>query len=72
MTYSFCETVTATGSSPWHIRLLTDVGQKFGGGADTPALCDREVAWDLEVEITDHHLSHCCKKCAEGYREKTR
>jgi hypothetical protein len=46
-TYSYCEPVTATGTSPWHIRRLTEAGRKLGGGADTPALCGREVSWDL-------------------------
>lgn len=65
--FSFCEPVTATGQSRWHIRPLTDVGPKFGGGADTKALCGREVAWDLQVAITEHHLSHACPVCAEEY-----
>jgi len=68
MTFSFCETVWATGTSPWHIRRLTDVGRKPGGGADTPALCGRQVAWDLEVEITEHHLGHACQACVAAYR----
>jgi hypothetical protein len=38
--------MTASSSSPWHIRELTSVGQKMGGGADTPALCGRTVSWD--------------------------
>ena len=62
--YSFCETVTAGGKTPWHIRSLTSVGKRLGGGADTPALCGRVVAWDLSVDITGHHLTHCCKACA--------
>lgn len=68
MSYSFCETVTAGPSTPWHIRKLTEVGKKLGGGADTPALCGRIVSWDLEVKITSHHLTHCCQVCATTYR----
>lgn len=68
MPYSFCETATAGPRSKWHIRQLTEVGQKFGGGADTPSLCGRDVAWDLEVRLTLHHLqNNACPKCAERY-----
>ena len=68
--YSFCESAWATSRTPWHIRELSAAGRKLGGGADTPAICGREVAWDLEVEITEHHLAHCCQKCAERYRNR--
>ena len=62
--YSFCETVFASSSSPWHIRPLTAKGKKLGGGADTVALCGRVVAWDLNVKMTGFHLSHnACKAC---------
>ena len=71
MTYSFCEIVQASGSTPWHIRLLTKKGKKLGGGADTVALCGREVSWDLNVEITDGHLVHCCKDCVDAYKKAT-
>ena len=67
MIYAFCEAATAGPKSKWHIRQLTEVGPKFGGGADTPSLCGREVAWDLEVDITAHHLQHACPECAERY-----
>lgn len=69
MDHSFCESVHATGTSPWHIRELTAAGRKLGGGADTPALCGRDLCkgWDLNVEMTDHHLSHACKKCVEVF-----
>lgn len=69
--YSFCESVTAGPSSPWHIRILTDKGQKLGGGADTKALCGREVCWDLKAVIDAHHLDkNTCKKCLEEYVKK--
>ena len=68
--YSFCESVMATGESPWHIRPLTAAGRKFGGGADTKAFCGREVAWDLDLEINARRLEHCCRNCAKGYRER--
>lgn len=65
--YSFCETATAGPMAPWHIRELTDKGRKLGGGADTPALCGRAVAWDLQVDMTLHHLKHCCVQCKKQY-----
>jgi len=54
--YSFYETTTARPLAPWHIRPLTSVGQKFGGGADTKALCDTNVSWDLEVPLSNFHV----------------
>lgn len=64
MDYAFCETITAGGASPWHIRKLSDRGPKYSGGADTPALCGREVAWDLRANITPFRIARCCRKCA--------
>lgn len=70
--YSLCETAHARPTSPWHIRPLTDNGAKFGGGADTLALCGRTVAWDLNIKITKHHLDkNTCKTCVEHYEAKT-
>ena len=63
--YSFCETVTAGGASPWHIRKLTSKGKKLGGGADTKALCGRPVGWDIKANINDHALRVCCQGCRE-------
>jgi hypothetical protein len=66
--YSFCETVTATAISYWHIRKLTEKGQKFGGGADTKALCGKEVSWDLRVRFDAHcGADYCCPECFEIY-----
>ena len=59
--YSFCE--EAPGGL-WHIRQLSDVGRKLGGGADTDALCGRRVSWDLSVEIEAHYFKHSCPQCA--------
>jgi len=62
--YSFCESVPSA-MSKWHIRKLTD-----GGGADTNALCEKKVDWDITVAIDEFHLSNnACKKCEEKYRE---
>ena len=47
--YACCERVTATGSSPFHIRELSAAGMFTGGGADTLALCGATVAWDTSA-----------------------
>ena len=61
--FVFCETQYATGTTPWHIRPLTENGIKLGGGADTKSLCGREVSWDLEVEMTNLNLLVSCPAC---------
>jgi hypothetical protein len=66
-TLSSCETMFAV-AKPWHLRKLTAKGYKFGGGADTPALCGRAVAWDVNVPVTKGRLSNSlttCRKCLE-------
>lgn len=70
MEFSFCESVTASSISPWHLRKLTKVGRKLGGGIDTPSLCERvKQGWDLEVEITEFHLEkNTCRDCLRAYR----
>ena len=68
-TYSFCERATATSTSPWHIRRLTDAGRKLGGGADTPALCGCEVAWDLSTEVPTGSFDYVCRQCAKRFVE---
>ena len=66
--YSFCETVTAAPLGLWHIRKLTKNGYKYGGGADTKALCGKKVSWDMAVDITKYHLeNNTCKKCLNEY-----
>lgn len=71
--YSLCERVTATGTSPHHIRVLTERGMLTSGGADTLALCDAKVAWDTsELNLKDlprivansHESFHICVPCA--------
>lgn len=72
--FSFCESVTASSYSNWHIRKLSEIGQKFSGGIDTPSLCEtvslKMGGWDLHVEITEYHLGHACKKCVKIYRKE--
>ena len=65
--YAFCEAATASGSTPWHIRPLTAAGKKLSGGADTPALCGRIVAWDIAVRIVETSLATACPRCRLKY-----
>jgi hypothetical protein len=67
-THSFCETVTASSRSKWHIRPLTKVGKKLGGGADTQALCGRVVAWDLATDVHETHFGYACLECVQAYK----
>ena len=69
--YSFCEPVTAGANSKWHIR---KVGSRLflSGGVDSPSLCGHvqiSKGWDVNVKITERHLSHSCPKCVEEYRK---
>lgn len=63
--YSLCESVHASGRSPWHIRKLTAQGKFLGGGIDTQSLCGHvKYGWDVNVEITPQVLDNCaCKEC---------
>lgn len=67
--YAFCE--NAAGATPWvhwHIRPIGDKGLCPGGGADTDALCGREVSWDIDVEISDDQLEKgICTHCKALY-----
>jgi hypothetical protein len=53
--YAYCESVHATPMSPHHIRKLTAAGMKSGGGADTAALCGRDLraGWDTSPVKAD-------------------
>jgi hypothetical protein len=71
--YSFCETVTAGATTSWHLRKLTDIGRKLGGGADTPALCGRKISWDLTVVVRRFEIASgriapkVCRECRRAY-----
>lgn len=72
--YSFCESLWASSKSRWHIRKLTSVGRKTGGGVDTASLCTHVQpgkGWDLEVPITEQHLTHCCEACRTALLQET-
>ncbi|MFE6967239.1 hypothetical protein ACFVAJ_19325 [Agromyces sp. NPDC057679] len=72
--YTYCETATAGPTTPNHIRELSEQGMKTGGGADTKALCGREVAWDLreadllnlEAESDDVGYTFICPSCRDA------
>jgi len=72
--YSFCEFHFAGPLSPWHIRKLSDKGPKYGGGIDTPSLCERsDLGWDIKANITLAGLAdYTCKRCAEVYNSKVK
>jgi len=79
--FAFCEPVWVTGPAPWCIRPVNPAtGLRLGGGVDTSSFCGRVHpsntktvggGWDLNVRITEHHLGHCCPKCAAAYRKAT-
>lgn len=68
--YSFCETVHAGAATPWHIRELTAIGRKLGGGADTLALCGTKVSWDVTAPVDGPALASACTRCIEIYRKE--
>jgi hypothetical protein len=69
--FAFCEAATAGGGSRWHIRPLTPRGKMLGGGADTEALCGRQVSWDVKPDVNERQLQGACPICARIYRDKT-
>jgi hypothetical protein len=71
--FSFCESVHAGSNSHWHIRKLTEVGKKPGGGIDTASLCGHvrpSWGWDVEVTFNPSRVSDICKKCLHIYLQK--
>ena len=63
-----CETATAGPWTPHHLRRLSDSGPKMGGGADTPAFCGRQVAWDVRpADLRDLAPPlYICVRCVEA------
>lgn len=70
--YAFCEPVWSGPLHRWHIRKIDpSVGLRLGGGIDSASLCSAvppNQGWDLQVRITEHHLSHACPQCVAAYR----
>lgn len=52
---AFCERVTATPLSPWHIRRVGAEGRRYGVGALDTTLCGGSLSkgWDLHRAV-DH------------------
>lgn len=80
--FAFCEPVTATPTSPIHIRRVGEEGLKLGGGIPVAPLCGRESVirgWDLRGAVTPESVHDqstprsgdgrvfLCVKCAEAY-----
>ena len=75
---SYCERVTATPTSPVHIRMVGLEGRKLGGGIPGAALCGAEVrnGWDLPTdvpstlagyaEIPQDRPGRMCLRCARA------
>jgi hypothetical protein len=67
---SFCEPVTATSISPWHIRSRPATEPlKPGGGITTPALCGRDLhyGWDIPIiEVTDETVQRMLARDDDG------
>ncbi len=74
--FSFCESNTASGHGKWHIRKLTAVGHKPGGGIDTASLCKRVIVrrgWDVLAPMSAFHLrENTCPECRELYQLQSR
>ena len=69
-THALCETYNQPHYVDWHIRKLSEEGPKFGGGADTLALCGRQPAWDMNLELTEKRVSDACPGCSELYEKE--
>lgn len=53
-----CETVHAITT---HARVIGPSGPRYGGGADTRALCGSVVAWDTRIPLNMDNVR--CRKC---------
>ena len=71
--FAFCESIHATGRSPWHIRRIDpNIGLRLGGGIDSASLCTSVArGWDLEVRISALHLKDACPRCVAAYKRET-
>lgn len=56
---SFCEPVTATPFSKWHIREVGPEGLKLDGGIPNEPLCGRDLrhGWDLQLRVDAESLT---------------
>lgn len=79
--FSFCEGVSASGSSPWHIRPLEKSQElRLSGGIDTDSLCTVVRApsgWDCgrfsaEAVRQDRRGFRICHRCKDLYEDYLR
>jgi len=59
-----------TLTNHYHIRQLSSVGYKLGGGVDTPTLCGihQGTYFDVKTPVIEVNLSQACKNCVKEYR----
>lgn len=75
---AFCERVTATATSPWHIRRVGPEGLKLGGNAPDTTLCGASLGkgWDLKTPVTDEMVQRlgnaACWGCRDAYWREPR
>jgi hypothetical protein len=62
--YAICETVD---DETLHVRELSPAGYKYGGGADTPALCSTVVTWDTRIHVNLENIT--CAGCKVRFVE---
>lgn len=63
---SYCESVSASGNSKWHLRNTISGDRMLGGGINTPSLCGfvrPPYGWDLVTLVSTMHDKHTCKHC---------
>ena len=65
--YIFCETIACV---VWHLRVLTSIGPKYGGGADSLALCGAKALWDLNVPVT-LKVPGLCRRCKQLFLDSS-
>lgn len=63
--FAFCENVTASSTSAFHIRMLSGRGLQPSGSADTMALCGSHVAWDVPGIVNEATIAddRTCRRC---------
>ena len=70
--FAYCETQNAASNGIWHIRRISSKGRCLGGGADTAAMCGRDVSWDLKVPVNlESHQEWVCESCWKESQEAT-
>lgn len=76
---SFCERITASPTSPYHVRVIDEAGFKTTGGVSVPTICgdDLHRGWDVSEKsysvdealslsrqwIANEFLHATCSRC---------